>query len=135
MWLLFDIEQGIHDDLYVGMHLIQEMASFCTWIMRAICWKRIALPGSNGTYEWVWMWRRMAALWVTQRTSDAKFTTSMRRATCWRPFAFSPEYPIDVAVRSDGQVFVTSGISGGVWQLDPATGDVTLFADVNSALG
>ena len=43
----------------------------------------------------------------------------------------------DVAVRTDGQVFVTSNNieSCGVWQLDPATGNVSFFAAVNSAYG
>jgi streptogramin lyase len=36
--------------------------------------------------------------------------------------------PEDVAIRSDGQVFVSNGAFGDIQQLDPASGNVTTFA-------
>ncbi len=74
------------------------------------------------------------SLWVTQPNASQVLHLDAS-GNLLATFSFSPGYPIDVAVRADGQVFVTSGDSGGVWQLDPGTGDVNFFADVYSPDG
>ena len=130
---LFDVEQGIHDDLYVGMQLYSGAGQLLHLDYEGNLLETLALPASD--YNDIGL--DVAAdgsLWVTQPNASQVLHLDAS-GNLLATFSFSPGYPIDVAARADGQVFVTSLTSGGVWRLDPTTGDTNFFADVNSPYG
>ncbi len=133
---LCDVEQGIHNDLYVVVSAFDGSGRLLRFDYAGDLLDTITLPTHDGlTYDEAGL--DVAAdgsLWVTQVYANEIHHLDAT-GNLLSSIPFSPEYPRDVAVRDDGQLFVTSGGNGGVWQVDPATGEATLFADVSQPYG
>ncbi len=123
---LYDIEQGTGDDLYVGatssgtprvLHLDFNGTVLDTIDLPAGDYGSMGLDVSaNGD------------LWVTNLNEGLVHHLTASGALV-STYSFAPGHPFDIAIRPDGQAFVSS-TDGGVWQLNPSNGTTNPFADL-----
>lgn len=130
----FDIEQGRHDDLYVGVSLYSGEGMLLHLNYQGDILGTIPLPGGTGYFRVGLDIAKDGTIWVTQEQANQIHHLD-ESGNLIASYSFSPGLPRDIAVRDDGQVFVAGLFTQTVWQLDPTTGSLINFASVPGSNG
>ena len=102
---LSDVEQGIGDDLYVGMTLDSGSVQLLHLDYEGNLLGTIELPGGYAPEVGLDV-AADGSLWVTHPNANQVHHLDAS-GDLLATYPFSPGYPMDAAVRGDGQVFVT----------------------------